>query len=499
MIRLAEIIGSFSLATSAADGFAPDKAIRTSLLATALGRAAGWSGAALNPLYYAGALRFAGCTGFSVEDTQLNAGDDIGLRRTMATADVGDPSHFVATVRAGIGAHLEPNAREATIAGMLRDPAVAVRHGEGQCDAAVYLARAFGMEPEVLRALDHKEERWDGRGVPAGVGGAALSPLSRFVAVADFAEIFHRIGGRAEALAVLRHRRGAHFDPDVVDRFLNHADALFPLLEAPSPWSRWLEAEPAPARLFDPDALEGLSRAFAAFVDLKSAWLLGHSEAVSRLAARVAPRLGLDASLLRIAGRLHDIGRAGISNLVWDKAGPLDAVERAEADRHSALGAAILGRTPLLARFARWVGEVHTPLAAPGRPGTVSREARLLAVADAWVALTAARAWRPAYAPADAARILGSEARSGKFDPEMVAAVVSAAGELPRRVRWPDGLTRREVDVLRALARGRSNKEIAVDLGLSPKTVERHVTRLYARIGARSRAAAALWAMEHDL
>lgn len=493
--RLAEIVGAFSALTCLADGFAADKALRTSLLAVALARRAGWSGDVLSDLYYAAALRFSGCTGFAVEDTRLNAGDDIGLRRTMATADVGDPAQFVAVVQGGIGAHLPADQRGERVAAMLSDPSVAVRHARGQCDAAVYVARAFGMGPAVLAALDHKEERWDGRGIPDGVAGEALSPLARVVAVADFAEIFHRVGGRAEAVEVLRHRRGAHFDPTWVDRFLAHAAELFPLLEAGSPWSRWLDAEPAPRRLVGPDQLEGLAAGLARFTDLKSAWFLGHSDAVARLAAKLAPRLGLDPVAVALAARLHDVGRAGVSNLVWDKPGPLDSAERAEAERHAALGAELLARSPLLAPFGPMVAELH---GAAGRraPGA---EARLLAAADAWVALTSERPWRRALPPAEAARTLQDEARAGRFDPEVVAVVVAAGGEPPRKARWPEGLTRREVEVLRRVAAGDGNKEIAARLGLSEKTVERHVTRLYARIGARSRAAAALWAVDHGV
>ena len=50
-----------------------------------------------------------------------------------------------------------------------------------------------------------------------------------------------------------------------------------------------------------------------------------------------------------------------------------------------------------------------------------------------------------------------------------------------------------------AVARGASNKAIARDLGLSPKTVGHHVTHVYAKAGVSTRAAATLFAMEHEL
>jgi non-specific serine/threonine protein kinase len=70
---------------------------------------------------------------------------------------------------------------------------------------------------------------------------------------------------------------------------------------------------------------------------------------------------------------------------------------------------------------------------------------------------------------------------------------------LVSRLPGPDRLTAREIEVLRLLAAGHSNPEIAAALVLSVKTVERHLANLYAKIGARSRVDAATYAVTHDL
>jgi DNA-binding NarL/FixJ family response regulator len=78
--------------------------------------------------------------------------------------------------------------------------------------------------------------------------------------------------------------------------------------------------------------------------------------------------------------------------------------------------------------------------------------------------------------------------------------VLGAAGHrVPRRREGPAGLTTREVEVLRLLARGLSNKEIAEGLVISPKTVANHAEHIYAKINASTRAAAGLYAMQHGL
>jgi len=75
----------------------------------------------------------------------------------------------------------------------------------------------------------------------------------------------------------------------------------------------------------------------------------------------------------------------------------------------------------------------------------------------------------------------------------------SAEGPVPNGTAAPDGLTARELEVLRLVASGRSNREIACELVLSVRTVERHVTNLYAKIGARGKADATAYAFRHGL
>jgi DNA-binding NarL/FixJ family response regulator len=92
------------------------------------------------------------------------------------------------------------------------------------------------------------------------------------------------------------------------------------------------------------------------------------------------------------------------------------------------------------------------------------------------------------------------EARRGRLDPDAVVAVADAAGHsLKKPVTRPAGLSDREIEVLRLVARGCSNREIARRLFISPRTAEHHVSHIYTKVGVTSRAAAALFAMEHGL
>jgi DNA-binding NarL/FixJ family response regulator len=132
--------------------------------------------------------------------------------------------------------------------------------------------------------------------------------------------------------------------------------------------------------------------------------------------------------------------------------------------------------------------------------GAITRHARILAVADAYQSMLEPRPYRPQLTADAAADQLQADSRAGKLDAEAVAAVLAAAGHsVGRRQDWPAGLTTREIDVLRLVARGLSSKQIATELVITPKTARNHIEHIYTKIDASSRVAASLFATEHGL
>jgi DNA-binding NarL/FixJ family response regulator len=110
------------------------------------------------------------------------------------------------------------------------------------------------------------------------------------------------------------------------------------------------------------------------------------------------------------------------------------------------------------------------------------------------------RPHRSARPPEQAEAELRAMVAGRRLDGRAVDAVLRAAGHRVRRRReWPAGLTAREVEVLRLLARGLSNKEIAQQLLITPKTAGSHIEHIYTKIEASNRAQAGLFAMKHGL
>src|SRR5262249_44858967 len=132
--------------------------------------------------------------------------------------------------------------------------------------------------------------------------------------------------------------------------------------------------------------------------------------------------------------------------------------------------------------------------------GAISQSARILGAADAYQSMIEPRPYRAARTRHDAARELRADVEAGKLHRHPGGGVLGAGGHgAPRRREGPDGLTAREIDVLRLLARGMSSKEIATQLVISPKTARNHIEHIYAKIGASNRAGASLYAIQQGL
>jgi DNA-binding CsgD family transcriptional regulator len=257
----------------------------------------------------------------------------------------------------------------------------------------------------------------------------------------------------------------------------------------------------------NPRALDRLCTALAMFTDLKGLHLVGHSPHVAELAAGAARLMGMDepaVSEIRAAGLLHDLGRTAVSSEIWNRPGPLGPADAERVRLHSYWTERILVRCPAVAHLAPVAAAHHERLDGSGyhrnaRSPELDPARRVLAAADEFAAMTESRPYRPALSAADAAGELLADVSAGRIDASVAAAVIEAAG-LPRpRAPWPCDLTDREVDVLRLCARGMTNREIAASLVVSDRTVQHHLASIYDKTGRRTRAGAAVFAVEHGL
>lgn len=505
--RRAEVLAALSLAIDLGLGQPMEHMLRSALIATRLADQVGLDRERRGTVFYANLVAWIGCHADSHELARW-FGDDIAFRADSYQVNwSGLP--FLRLLATHVGQDRGPLGRGRQAATFFANPRGRLSELiHSHCASAARLADRLTLGDPVRDALACTFERWDGSGLPDGVRGEQIPAEMRVVHLAEVAEVHLRQGGVAAAVAMARHRSGSHFDPDVVAVFERSAETIVDGLLDEDVWTAALREAPDSDRVLSEPELDDLLTAMGDFVDLKCPFTIGHSRGVAALAADAARGYGLpesDVALVRRAALVHDLGRMGVPNSVWEKPGPLSDAEWERVRLHPYLTGRILRRVPGLEQVATIAATHHERVDGSGYPlgaagAALAPLSRLLAAADTYHALGEDRPHRRAYGPADAAEILRAQARDARLDAQAVEAVLRTAGHRVRhRTSFPAGLTGREVDVLRHLASGRSNREIAGQLSISEKTVRNHVEHIYAKVGVSNRTGAGLFALENGI
>jgi HD-GYP domain-containing protein (c-di-GMP phosphodiesterase class II) len=501
VFRLLGLLGGLSAALDLGTGSARDESLIRCLVATRFARRLGLPPEEVTAVLYTALLEHLGCTAYASGLAAL-FGDEVAAARVAFRTDWQRPADLVQTFVPGVAAATGRSRPRVLATLFTTGRTVNAKAQPATCEVARAAARRLGLPPGVAEGVHSVLTAWNGKGHPP-LAGTAIPLSARITQVASVAVLFTLDDDARTATAQLHDRAGTSLDPELVARF---DPDLMDEVRTVDAYEAVLEAEPDPVQWVDDHRLAEVCRTFGDLADLKSPTLHGHSTAVGDLAGEAARRLRLpEAERVRNAGYLHDLGRVAVSSAVWDKPGPLTRNERDQVELHGYYTERILARVPALADLGRFAGQHHERSDGSGYHrgllgGSIPLPARVLAAADRYRALVEPRPHRAAVSPDEAARLLRGDARAGRLDADVVPAVLEAAGHRAgvRRPR-PAGLTDRQLEVLRLLASGLSNRQIAARLMVSPRTAERHVQDVYDKIGLSSRAGAALYAMEHGL
>ena len=504
-IRVTEVLAALSLTTDLATGAPLETGLATCVLATSFARALDLDEAEQRVVFHTALLSAVGCTAHASENAGLFV-DDIAFQATIRKLDPGNEAVFanqMASFGSWAGAAQPQLARRFIELAPTEGPVAA----RSSCEVSHALGPRLGLAPAAVLALEDVHERWDGLGVPGLRRGEQLPLAVRILHLVEQAVHARARGGRAAVASELSRRSGGHLDPDLVAGFLADDEQLLAGLDVLDLLAAVIATEPGHPILAPADELDGLCLTLSIVVDLKGRYLLGHSAHVAALADGAAVLTGLaepDRAGLRAAGLLHDLGRAAVPTSVWDRPGPLTVGEWEQVRLHAYWTGRILERCPALAELAPVAAGHHERCDGSGyhrgiRSADVSPAARLLACADVYASAIEERPYRPALSSAAAARLLSAEAAAGRLDREACAALIESAGHRRPRADWPSGLSDREVEVLRLAARGMSNRQIAELLVVAERTVGHHLAHIYDKTGRRTRAGAAVFAMEHGL
>jgi HD-GYP domain-containing protein (c-di-GMP phosphodiesterase class II) len=506
-VRLAELVAALSLGIDLGFGQPMEHVLRQCLIALRLAERVGMDEQDRAIVYYTALLVNVGCHTDAHEQARW-FGDDLALKATKYDHPPRSTRAMVAGMRK-LGAGNPPVHRfriglEFILSAHRELDDMITHHAQ----MARLLAEQLQLSDGVAEALVSSYEQWDGRGWPGELSGDEVPMASRLAQISEYVEVAHRVGGVDAVKKLVRERGGKQFDPGLSSVMGADADMLLTGLDSVSTWDAVIDAEPALGVVLSAERFDAALEAIANFVDLKSPYFLGHARAVADLAGAAAERLGLERVQIRTmrrAGLVHGLGRLGVSNSIWDKPGPLGTGEWERVRLAPHLTERMLHQSGALAPLGAIAVQHRERLDGSGYPhglsgAAISRSGRILGAAEAYQAMREPRPHRPVRTADEAAAGLGGEVRAGRLDGEAVEAVLGAAGHrVPRRRAGPSGLTEREVEVLRLLARGLSNKEIAQRLVIAPKTVGNHIEHIYSKIDASTRAAAGLFAMRHGL
>jgi HD-GYP domain-containing protein (c-di-GMP phosphodiesterase class II) len=506
-VRLAELVAALSLGVDLGFGQPMEHILRQCLIALRLAEILDLDEETRSDIYYTALLVNVGCHTDAHEQAKW-FGDDIGMKHMKYEYEFPSVRAATASLKSfGAGSPILQRFRlgiEFAVAGHKEVNGMVEAHAQ----RARTLGEQLGLPERVLDSLLSAYEQWNGKGYPGQLKAEEVPLAARIAQLSEFVEVGYRVGGIAGAKEMARKRSGSQFDPSLADVLCDQADDIFEGLETVGNWDAVIDAEPALAIVLAGERFDAALEAIANFVDLKSPYTVGHSRAVADLVAESGNALDLPEDEIRTlhrAGLVHDFGRLGVSNAIWDKPGPLGAGEWERVRLHPHYTERMLQGSEALAPLGAIAVAHSERLDGSGYPrgvgGTsIGQQARLLAAADAYQAMSEHRPYREALSPDEAAAELRAEVKAGRMDAEAVDAVLTAAGHrVPRRREGPAGLTQREVEVLRLLAQGLSNKEIAERLVISPKTAGTHIEHIYAKIDASSRATASLFAMQHGL
>ncbi|OON61320.1 phosphohydrolase [Massilia sp. KIM] len=462
-LRALAIVGDLSM------GQPIDQSDRTARLAARLAQEDGAAPATVAHARMVSQLRWSGCTANASGFAEL-LGDDVGGRNAMLTRT------------------LRPDQE--------RRMADTVALAEIHCEVAGDIAAIVGLPAVVETALRQIWEHYDGSGRPAGLSGDQVPAVVYYTTLAGDLEILARSRGIGVALDIIRSLSGIKYPPALVRLLEPHAQAWIEALEN--------EEEPLAGADFLPASVP--LTVVADMIELKLPWLAGYSRRVAVLACEAARLAGLPDAQQRCLARaalLHGIGRAAVSNTIWERKGRLSASDW-EAVRLVPYWTARAGaRLPGLNQDTALASHVYERLDGSGYfrslDGTTLGQAqRLLGAAAAYVALRSPRPWRAAHEHTAALALLDAQVTGGRFERAAVDLVTAAAtGAQPAapaacaRI----ALSAREIEVLQRISLGESNKEAARTMQISPSTVRTHVESIFRKLDCSTRAAATLKAL----
>ena len=405
-IKLSGVISALSYALDITEGQPKGHAARTCMLGMRIARELRLGSDDSSALFYALLMKDLGCSSNSAKMCYLFGADDRATKAASKTVEWTNTAKSVGYVARHAAAGKSLWTRAKTFARVILSGQRGARELiELRCERGATISRALDFPEATGQAILALDEHWDGHGHPRGLKHGQIPLLGRILCLSQTVEVFAREQGLEAAFDMARERRKTWFDPELVAIFLSlRRDADF--------WEQFRSDRAAEATaafeppertvIADEDRLDRIADGFSQVIDAKSNWTYRHSAGVARIAAGLVRTMGYSPAEVRYVRRaalVHDIGKLGVSNLILDKPGKLDAAEVAEMRRHPFYTHQILSRVDGFKDLADLSAAHHERIDGKGYHRGLSGDqlspfARCLVVADMFEALTAKRPYR---------------------------------------------------------------------------------------------------------
>lgn len=450
-ISRSEILSALSFALDLTEGAVPGHALRSCVLGMRLAEGLGLSQERMTSLYYALLLKDVGCSSNAARMCQIiGGGDERTVKAGVKLEDWTRPNRPRLSALQLMWNNVSPGVwgwrRVMHIAHIARNQH---RNNEEmislRCDRGAHILRKLGLGDAAAEAVRGLDEHWDGSGYPERRMGTSIPLEARILAVAQHLDVFATEKGAGAAIAVLQERSGRWFDPELVKMTvaMNKEGTLWEgaLRETVESETRHRVldlAQESSGPLSGKD-IDLICAGFADVVDAKSPFTFRHSMGVTEAAVSIARQLGLSEQrrkLVERASLLHDLGKLRVPNSILDKPATLEDWEWRIVKEHPGLTRSILSRIRSFGELAEIAGAHHERLDGSGYPDRLTAEelpveARIVAAADVYGALTENRPYRQGLSAEQALKIMSGEI-ARKLDAdcyEALAAVISAASE----------------------------------------------------------------------
>ena len=444
VIRMPEILSALSFALDLTEGAVPGHALRSCVLGMRIGSQVGLSQDQLGDLYYALLLKDVGCSSNAARMCQIVGGDDRAIKAGVKLEDWTQPGKPKLSTLKLMWSTVLPEGNFADRIARIAKIA-ATQHANNaemiglRCDRGASIIRKIGLGEATAQAVFSLDEHWNGSGYPERLKGEKISLLARICAVAQHLDVFASETSPEHALSVLIERSGKWFDPELVKIAvsLHKEGTLWEFCLATVPETKVrnvvIALEPEKSQELGAGEIDRICEAFSDVVDAKSPFTSRHSRGVADAASLISVALGYSDERIQAIHRaalLHDIGKLRVPNSILDKPGKLTNEEFAVVKEHPALTQQILERIPAFHDMAIIAGAHHEKLDGSGYPnklraGDLSPEARIIAVADVYAALSEDRPYRESLDLSQIAAIMTKDIPH-KLDPECYDALMFA-------------------------------------------------------------------------